>query len=283
MRIIFKKIYIAWAVLALILIITEISLLLAVPAFKRWFWLALVITINIGWAHFWFDFLKENKRQKEIEEKFLEFIRNVGETVRTGVPIPKGILQVADKDYGALTPYVKKLGNQIEWGMPMHNSLVVFADDTENKMIKRSISIIIEADESGGDISDILESVSTSVVNIKQMKEERRSTIFSQIVQGYIVYLLFIGIMIILQLVLFPKLTNITSSLEGSASILGVSTGTEEKIDIDLTIFLLLMIQGFFGGLAIGKFSEGNIKNGLINSLILMTLAALIITTAKGG
>jgi hypothetical protein len=43
------------------------------------------------------------------------------------------------------------------------------------------------------------------------------------------------------------------------------------------------MVQGFFGGLVIGKFSEGNIKNGLIHSLILMTLAALIITTVKGG
>lgn len=273
-----------WIALALVLILTDIYLFLRVPEFKRWFWLFLIISINIGWANFWIDFLKENKRQKNIEEKFLEFIRNVGESVKTGVPIPKGILQVSDKDYGALTPYVKKLANQVEWGMPMHKSLIVFADDTENKVIKRSISIIIEADESGGDISDILQSVSTSVVNINRMKEERRSTIFSQILQGYIVFIIFIVIMLVLQLVLFPKLTNITSSLEGSANVLGFQTGTtEEIINIDTMIFLLLMVQGFFGGLAIGKFSEGNIKNGLIHSLILMTMSALIITTVKGG
>ena len=41
--------------------------------------------------------------------------------------------------------------------------------------------------------------------------------------------------------------------------------------------------QGFFAGIMVGKFSEGSLKQGLLHSLILMTTAALIITTAKGG
>src|SRR3989344_6701498 len=171
----FKKIYILWIIVGLILIGLDIYLYFKVNSLKRWFWVFFVIIINISWANFWYDFLKENKRQKEIEEKFLEFIRNLVEAVKTGISIPKGVLQVSDKDYGALTPYIKKLAYQIEWGIPMHNALIIFSNDTENTVIKRSISIIIEADQSGGNISDILQSVSTSVVNIKKIKEERKS------------------------------------------------------------------------------------------------------------
>jgi len=279
----FKKIYILWIIVGLILIGLDIYLYFKVNSLKRWFWVFFVIIINISWANFWYDFLKENKRQKEIEEKFLEFIRNLVEAVKTGISIPKGVLQVSDKDYGALTPYIKKLAYQIEWGIPMHNSLIIFSNDTENAVIKRSISIIIEADQSGGNISDILQSVSTSVVNIKKIKEERKSSIESQIIQGYLVFLIFVVIMMVLQTILFPKLIGVSSSLEGSASILGFQTGEGEKIDLDTIVFLLLLIQGFFAGLVIGKFSEGDIKQGLIHSLILMTLTALIVTTVKGG
>ncbi len=278
-----KNVYFIWIIFALILIGLDVYAYFNFNFLKRWFWAFFVLAVNIGWAHFWYDFLKENKRQKEIELKFLEFIRNLVEAVKSGIPIPKGVLQVADKDYGALSPYIKKLAYQIEWGIPMHNALIVFAEDTGNSVIKRSVSIIIEADQSGGNIGDILQSVSSSVINIKKMKEERRSSIASQIVQGYLVFLMFIIIMLVLQITLFPKLEGISSGLGSSASVIGLQTGEGEKTDLDFIFFMLLLIQGFFDGLIIGKFSEGSIKNGLIHSLILMTMSALIITTVKGG
>jgi len=283
MNIKFKNIYVVWIGVALAIIFIDLYLYFNVESLKRWFWAIIVVAINIGWAQFWVDFLRENKRQKEIELKFLEFIRNLVESVKSGVSIPKSVLQVADKDYGALSPYIKKLAYQIEWGIPMHNALLVFADDTENNVIKRSVSIMIEADQSGGNIGDILQSVSSSVVNIKKMKEERRSSISTQIVQGYLVFIMFIVIMLVLQVTLFPKLDGLSAGLSSSSSVLGIQTGEGEKANLDFIFFMLLLVQGFFDGLVIGKFSEGSIKNGLIHSLILMTMSALIITTVKGG
>ena len=56
-----------------------------------------------------------------------------------------------------------------------------------------------------------------------------------------------------------------------------------EPVNLDTVFFSLILVQGFFAGIMIGKFSEGTIKQGFLHSLILMTSAALIITTAKGG
>ncbi|MBI2109571.1 type II secretion system F family protein [Candidatus Woesearchaeota archaeon] len=176
---------------------------------ERWFYPGIVIAISIGWLQFWMDYTKEIKRQKEIELKFLEFVRNLVENVRSGIPVPKAISQVSTKDYGALNPYIKKLAYQMEWGVPVPEAFVTFAKDTRNDIIKRAVTIIIEAEKSGGDIGDVLVSVAGSLIDIKKMKQERRASVYSQIVQGYIVYFVFIAIMLALQLWLFPQLTDI--------------------------------------------------------------------------
>ena len=244
---------------------------------KRFFWPIAIILLSLGWLHFWRDFFAENRRQKEIELKFVEFARTLVESVKSGVSIPQSIRNIAQKDFGALSPHLQKLAHQIEWGIPTRKALMTLSTDTNNRTIKRSISILVEAEQSGGDISDVLESVVESVINIKKMREERKASVYSQIVQGYIVYFVFIIIMLILQLWLFPKLGNL--SLEGA----GIGSGTQGDFNLNPTFFGLIMIQGFFAGIMIGKFSEGTLKQGVLHALILMTVAALIITTVKGS
>jgi hypothetical protein len=89
--------------------------------------------------------------------------------------------------------------------------------------------------------------------------------------------------MLVLQLWLFPKLVSLQGPLQSGLGMLGGVGGGGEPMSLDSVFFGLIMIQGFFAGIMIGKFSEGTIKQGLIHSLVLMTLAAMIITTAKGG
>ena len=55
-----------------------------------------------------------------------------------------------------------------------------------------------------------------------------------------------------------------------------------DLITLLFIFFALIMIQGFYAGKLIGKFREGSLKQGLLHSLILMTVSALLITTIKG-
>jgi len=48
-------------------------------------------------------------------------------------------------------------------------------------------------------------------------------------------------------------------------------------------IFLMLgMIQGLFAGMVMGKLAEGEIRSGLKHSIILVTMAFLVITLGQG-
>src|SRR3989338_4938601 len=93
---------------------------------KWYFSPIIVIALFAGSLFFIRDIIKEGARQKELEVKFLEFVRGLVENVRSGVTIPQAVLHVSNINFGALTPYVTKLANQIEWGYPLHEALTIF-------------------------------------------------------------------------------------------------------------------------------------------------------------
>ncbi|GIU68665.1 MAG: hypothetical protein KatS3mg001_515 [Candidatus Pacearchaeota archaeon] len=225
----------------------------------------------------------ETKVEAEKEEMFLEFARNLVESVKTGTPINKSIINVKNKNYGVLTPHIQKLANQIALGIPLNKALETFAHDVGNKTISRSITLIGQAERSGGEIGGILESVTEAVTITDKLKKERKAAISSIVAEGYIIFLVFIAIILVLQFQIIPLLGNIGSSTQG-LSIAGFGLGGGKAIDpkdISNSFLYLLLVQGFFSGLAIGKLSEGTIKPGIKHSFLLMIIAFLIAAGAN--
>ena len=72
---------------------------------------------------------------------------------------------------------------------------------------------------------------------------------------------------------------------QGGEGIPGFNLGTKGAIataeQLTRPFLWLLIAQGFFAGLVIGKLAEGNMKAGLKHSFILVALAILISTGAK--
>jgi archaeal flagellar protein FlaJ len=265
-----------------------ISLLIFLPQDSGLFKPLIAFGIALMVLPFWIDMLRENSRQKQIEEKFLEFVRSITGNVKAGIPIPKSIMESSESNYGALSPYVRKLAHQIEWGIPFKEALQRFAKNTRNKVIRRSVSVITEAEQSGGNIQDVLEGVTSSVVQIKKIRDERRANSFAQLIQGYLVFFIFIGIMVVLQLYLLPQLGDVGGDVfagltfGGDINSVNVDEEAARSINFETLFISLILIQGFFTGLMVGKFSEGSIKYGVRHSFILMLVGYMIFTVAVG-
>ena len=228
------------------------------------------------------------RKEREKEEKFLEFSRALVESVESGTPISKSIINMAQKDFGTLTPHVKKLANQITLGVPLQRSLQTFAYDTKSKTIIRAITLIREADKTGGNINTILESVAKSVSEIEKLKAERRAAISSIVVEGYIIFLVFIIIMVVMEVQIIPLTAGIgvssdsVSALPTSAGGFGgVIGGGFDPNEFTIAFLGLLVTQGLFAGLVIGKLSEGKVKAGIKHSFVMVSMAVLISTGAK--
>ncbi|MEM4267158.1 MAG: hypothetical protein QW404_03840, partial [Candidatus Nanoarchaeia archaeon] len=109
----FKSKYFIGISIAVILLVLDFLFVYNNSSLKRWFYAFFVIAVSVGWSQFWYDFYKESKRQKDIEAKFLEFVRALVGSVKSGISVPQAIIHASMKDYGALTPYTRKLANQL--------------------------------------------------------------------------------------------------------------------------------------------------------------------------
>lgn len=250
------------------------------------FYFILGLAVIIGMFPFFVSIILATSAEREREEMFLEFSRNLVENVKAGTPISKSILNVRKKDYGKLNPHINKLANQIALGIPVKNALETFSRDVNSVTVTRAVTIISEAEKAGGKIDDILEAVAKSVSQVEKLKKERRAAMYTLMVQGYIIFFIFIIIMLVMQFKILPIASGLGSGLgQGGEGIPGFDIGTKGAIATSQQLaqpFLWLLIaQGFFAGLVIGKLAEGNMKAGLKHSFILVALAVLISTGAK--
>ena len=227
----------------------------------------------------------ENKRDQEIGEMFLEFSRSLAESVTTGTPVSKSIINMRTKNFGPLTPYIQKLGNQIALGIPVNRALQTFAYEVDNPIVTRAVTLISEAEKAGGDIDFILESAAKSISEVEKLKKERRASIYSLVVQGYIIFFIFIGIMLVMEYKILPLTSGISQfgglnlKVQDLKNVdLKPTDGKSQAQNLAAPFLYLLLSQGFFVGLVIGKLTEGSIKAGLKHSFAL-TIAALLITT----
>lgn len=265
--------------IALAVIITAVLVFMS----TKYLFLLIGIGILTGIFPFVLSVINETRVAAEKEEMFLEFSRNLVESVKTGTPISKSMINVRNKAYGVLSENIKKLANQISIGIPLSIALQTFAKDVDNKTISRSLTLIGQAEKSGGEIGEILEAVTEAVSVSDRLKKERKAAISTLVVQGYIIFFVFIVIILVLQFQIWPMLSQIspegeTFAISGLGTVGGGSGLSSEEVSN--SFLYLLLVQGFFSGFTIGKLSEESIKTGVKHSFVLVMAAFLISTGA---
>ena len=234
-------------------------------------------------APFVLNVIRQTKIAQEKEEMFLEFARNLVESVKTGTPISKSLVNLKKKPFGSLSPNVEKLANQISMGIPLRTALQTFADDVNNDTVSKTITLIGQAEKAGGNIGDILEAVAKAVNTADKLKKERKSSISTLATQGYIIFFVFIIIVLVMQFYIIPMISGIANV--GSLGVGGITTGAGgggiSASDISQAFLYLLLIQGLFSGLVIGKLAEGDIKAGIKHSFTMIVLSFSISTIAN--
>jgi archaeal flagellar protein FlaJ len=244
------------------------------------------IALGILFLPFVIGIVIENKKEQGTREMFLEFSRNLAESVATGTPISKSIINMQNNNYGELSPNVKKLANQIFLGIPVSQAMETFASDVGSKVISRAVALIREAERAGGEIDYILDSVAKSIAEVDKLRKERKAAVYSLVVQGYIIFFIFIGIMLVMQFQILPLASSAGGIGRFTLNDLSATTELPDSDGVNTESlsrpFLFLLIsQGLLAGLTIGKLAEGTIKAGLKHSFFLVAITFLVSTGAN--
>jgi flagellar protein FlaJ len=237
---------------------------------------------------------------KDMESKMPTFLRDLSESANSGMPFHKTIQMAARNEYGKLSKEVKKMSNQISWGMTLDKVLNLFANRVKkSKRLFTSVKLIRESYMSGGDVSATLDSVADDASILEDADKERKSILSQYVVLMYAISLIFIVIVVAINKLLVP-LFNIGTTTAGSDNPIGLTNPCEVCTGFECSIcslfqgtaqymfgmdprnigsyyaplfFFMAMTQAVFSGLVAGQIAENSITAGIKHSLILTGLA----------
>ena len=245
----------------------------------------LFIGLGIMIGPYAFYSAKKQQNIKEIEKRLPDFLRDVSEAGRFGMTLADAIVVASSGRYGKLTPEIKKMAAQIEWGVTAGETLRLFSERVNTPLVKRVVTIVVKASDAGGSVADVLSMVAHDTKEEQFSAQERRLQMSTYLAVIYISFFVFLVTIIILNLTFLPKIRLAGSNVAAAAAEAGIEGGVggasldvEAIPSIQMAFFLAVMIHAIGDGVMAGVLQTGSIADGMRHSVIMLILGFLILT-----
>ncbi|MBW3019806.1 type II secretion system F family protein, partial [Candidatus Woesearchaeota archaeon] len=143
----------------------------------------------------WFLFLlilefKILKRTEDIEDHLPEYLMATATNIRAGMDLEQAMWSSIKPKYGVLSDEIEIVAKKIMGGKDLNTALKELKNKYKSDLLKRSIDLIIEGKESGGQIAHLLTDLGENVQQIQNIRKEVASSVTA--------YIIFIGFSTIL-------------------------------------------------------------------------------------
>jgi flagellar protein FlaJ len=236
---------------------------------------------------------QREKAIREMEEKMPLFLRDLVESINSGVPFHQAIVLNSKLDYGELSKEIKKMANQISWGIPVNKVLDQFIERVKSsKKLFMSLKILKESYLTGGEIISTLNSLADNLTQLNEIEKERKSILNQYVVLVYAIVFVFVAILVAINKLMIPIFR--AAEIPGGESLGFQSPCKDNPIFIcelfsipakyifaipDPTAIGAYYISIFFYmstiiaiacGIVVGEITERSILSGLKHSLVLI-------------
>lgn len=217
-------------------------------------------------------------REERIQAQIPDFLKKLASTNETGMTLRDSIRLMTRSDSG-LIKEIKKIWNDMEWGLSINESLRRFANRTRTHLVARSITLITKANESSGDIGEVLTVAARDATAEQELKTERKVSMLIYIIIIYISFMVFIGIIYIISSTFLLEMVKASEKVTSSGgAAVPLSLDRAKMAMYNRLFFHGALIQGFTSGLIAGVMGEGSVLSGLKHSVIMMTIGYLLFT-----
>ena len=245
---------------------------------------------------------------KSMEDQFPNFVRDLADSIRSGMSFTEAIGITSKSNFGKLTEEIKKMNNRLSWGTPLLRVLEIFRVEVkDSKMITESLNIIRQSYESGGETASTLESVSNDMILLKEAEAERASVVRQHVMIMYGIFYLFLGVALMIIFIMVPIIDTqplpasgqgisgfgFTNPCEGILFFpcdyfggIGAMFSAKEGIGSYYLamFFTIVLIQGFFTGLIAGQLGQNSVVAGFKHALLMIFSAVgIFMFMAKAG
>jgi flagellar protein FlaJ len=214
--------------------------------------------------------------EEKIQSQFPDFLKKLASTNETGMTLRDSIKLMTRTDMG-MSKEIKKIYNDIDWALTINEALRRFANRVRTHVVARSITLVTKANESSGDIGEVLNVAARDAAAEQELKNERRVSMFIYLVIIYISFLVFVGIIYVISSTFLEQMVKAGERVTTSgARAVPMSLSRAGLADYNRIFFHGALIQGASSGLIAGVMGEGSVLSGLKHSVIMVTIGYLL-------
>ena len=209
-----------------------------------------------------------------VEKNVSRLLQDITEEIKSGEPLINALEVNASTDYGPISPILRESLVRFNLTSNFKDAVNWFGVNLIKPVGSQMASILLEAHETGGEITDVL---INSVKLFKTIEDDRvhrksqaRPYLFI-IYTGLVIFLL-ISYVLLNQFLIHFQFTNEVSGLS-QAGINLVSINLDYYASI---LYWAAIIESIVGGFVIGKMIEGKVGAGLMHSILMMMITLFV-------
>jgi len=209
-----------------------------------------------------------------MEKALPDFIRDVAEGRKIGLPPEGSIEALAAKDYGALSGAITRMASQISWGLSIGKVVSTFAEQVSSWITRVVGTLMVEVVDVGGGTVKSFSEMAEFTRKVNEIEADKRSALRPFIFVTYMSALLFV----FTTFLMVYYLAQPALLLKGTPYVSGALPTVDPS-----TVGLLLVaaiFDSWIAGIVAGKMGNGAISEGFKHALLLViiSVAAVYIT-----
>ncbi|MBD3208885.1 type II secretion system F family protein [Candidatus Woesearchaeota archaeon] len=236
-------------------------------------------------------------RTLELEEVLPDFLQLVSANISAGMPVDRALWFAVRPRFGILAKEIEDVAKSTISGEDLSSALQRFTRRYDSKVLRRSINLLLEGMDSGGEMAGLLNKIALNIQETRILKKEMAANVMT--------YAIFIGFATVVAapvlfglsgqlLVIIQKIMGLLA-VEGGTGGAGFFTLSLEGDSItvgDFRIFSVatLFVTSLFSAFIISIIRKGTVKEGarfipvfVLATLALYFVASWILSVLLGG
>lgn len=217
---------------------------------------------------------------RQVDKNIPKLLRDITETVRSGMTLPKAIEEASQRSYGPISGELEHTISMFNMGASFEDSIMSLAQRLRRPTALRFCTILVEAHQTGGKLIDVLNASVSLFSSLEENKEEQYTNMKPYMMTMYMTTLIFLVISYVMLHQFLGPLYAATTNTSMQKS--GLLTGV---LDIDYYTSLLFwasLIESIFAGLILGKIVDRGLTAGLRHSVILAVITLVFFNIHVG-
>ncbi len=212
---------------------------------------------------------KDVKTLKGINEKITLFLEDVSETRKVGLSPEKAIIQTIKKDYGPLTPVIRRIGVALSLGIDLETAVRKSVVEIRNWFARVMFRFLIDSIKVGGGSPEVLYSLARYSKSLAELESKLRTSLRTYVMLPYIA-----SIMLAVSSIMFLMMILQAPTALGS---------TQKRIEPEAVYSFItflsigIIINTWIMGFVAGNTAEMSLGEGLKHSFLLTLVSLLTI------